>query len=423
MKLLAIVLALQIAFPFPLFADVKNISLAIIPINDNVSDDISSELTDAFVSALEKEGLYVVAREKVDAVLNYYQRGGENVLYYNDAETALIQAKEHYFNFDYDPAKAEIERSIEIMEAHPDGVSLHGQLLRDAYISAAIIERSEKRHDDSAKEYFRRALTIDPHYQLDEKEFSPSTVKLFNNIKGEISYSPAGSISVETDPKVAEVYLNGILKGVTPLVVTDIPQGEYSVAVITNKYKKVEKRANVAGGETFAIKEKLLWVVPPQNIANSTDEARSQINEGLRIAELIRTNKVIMLDADEEADGSGVVAIRMIDREYRAGQNPIIIEYKKGKEFLVENLAQATNILTRQAHAAILKDPAKNIDPDGIGDPILLGKRRKELMTIPAFWAVVGGALAATAGGVTAAIVAGGGGDTPATGSVNVQFK
>ncbi|NQV03642.1 MAG: PEGA domain-containing protein, partial [Bacteroidia bacterium] len=37
--------------------------------------------------------------------------------------------------------------------------------------------------------------------------------------------------------KVSKVYLNGVYKGITPLVIKDLPAGKYKLMVDANKYR------------------------------------------------------------------------------------------------------------------------------------------------------------------------------------------
>lgn len=425
----------QLVLPAQLFAAQR--SAVVVPMRDGVSDKISEDLTVAFSNALARHGLQVVSKEKAEAVLGYYQKGeGKKTVAIGElakeSEQSLIRAKEHYYNFDYAEASAQVERAIKIMESSQEDITEHGTFLRDSYITAGIIEKSEKRRDEAARGYFRKALGIDPQYELDERAFPPSVVEAFSAVRSELSVKPTGSVSVETDPMVAEVYVNGVLKGVTPIIISGLPEGKYSIAIKTNKYSPVTRSVDVKAESTAKIKEKLYWLAsaeknPPeiQNLLTSKDEATEQIVEGVRIAELLRVQKVIMVDADEAASGGGEIAVRMIDRKYKAGHNPIVVRYSKDKNKLAADLSEATAILAKQSQVAILDNPQKSLDPDGVGDPVLLGKRNRMLWTAPAFLAVVGGVLAAGAGGAAAAVIMsnGGGGGGSGAGSVNVSFK
>ncbi len=418
-KILTALLIFRIIFD-PSYLEAAATSIAIIPIHDGVSDNISDELADSFSRALAGQGLIAVSKDKVEAVLKYYQKPIQTG---DDAAAALIRAKEHYFNFDYPEAYAQATRAINLMGGKA------GTDLRDAYITAAVIAKTGKEQEESARDHFRRALQIDPNYELDSRSFSPSVVQLFNEVRSETSSLPAGSIKVDSDPEVAEVFINGIPKGVTPVTISNLPAGDYSVAIKTNKYKPVEKKINVTAGNIIKIREKLVWAAgfgdqSIYNILSSEDEAVAQINEGVRIAELLRVSKVAMVDVDQAADGSGEIVVRMIDRRYKAGHNPIVVKYSAAKKGLEDNLKNAADTLLKQTQINVAENPSKYLDPDGVGDPVLLGKRKRQFAGTPAFWGILGGVVAAGGGGAAAALLlSGGGGSTSRTGSVNVQFR
>lgn len=429
-SLMAIFLISELILPINAFAVSKTV--VIVPVHDGTSDQISKDLSEAFGKAFARQGAAVVSSEKVEAVMGYYRTSKANDDVQNsDAAEAISRAKEHYYNFDNEEASAQITRAIKMLE-DPGPASLRtGAALRDAYVTAGIIERSIKGREKNSKIFFTKALKIDPSYVIDERAFAPSVVSAFSDAKKEVLGGKPGSIFADTDPKAAEVFINGIFKGVTPVTVSDLPEGNYSVGIRTNKYKAIEKEVAVRSGEVSKVKEKLSWMggageVSSENhgVVRSKDEAVSQIAEGVRIADLLRVPKVVLIDADESGDGSGEILARMVDRKYKAGHNPVVIRYSADKKGLLNDLTQATQTLMGQFNAELAKNPQKYLDPDGTGDPVLLGKRKKPIYAAPAFWAILGGVLAASAGGAAAAVMMSGGDDSaPATGSVNVQFK
>lgn len=416
-KMLALSIAFQLVFPCYAFAGGP--SVVVSQIRDGVSDEITQEISGLFAEALLRNDIDVISREKTEAVLRYYDEGNDPASYpSSEAARFISKAREHYYNFDSEPAYAEIAHAIDLIKDEP------GSTLRDAYITAAIIDKA------NAAGYFKSALTIDPFYTIDRKAFSPSTVEAFDDARSEIMRASKGSVNIDTDPKVCEVYINGIIRGVTPLVVSEIPEGEHKLLIKTNKYRPVERTIAVRPGQTIKIKEKLYWEpknngeVPVKNLLASQDIARAEINEGVRIAELLKVSKTVLIDVDEGTSGNGEISIRMVDREYKAGHNPIIISYDPTKDNLSQNLNLAAERLVSQTKINILSDPQRYLDPDGVGEPVLLGKRKKEFTKTPAFWAVLGGVVAAGAGGAAAAVMLGGGGeDGKGAGSVNVQFK
>jgi hypothetical protein len=112
----------------------------------------------------------------------------------------------------------------------------------------------------------------------------------------------------------------------------------------------------------------------------------------------------------------------MIDRKFRAGHQPILITFNKNQDYLNEHLADMTDILIKQAQNDLLKDTQDKIDPDGVGDAILLNGRRLPLLKTPVFWGGVGIAIiGGLSGGIAAAALSS---STPsATGNVNVNFR
>ena len=67
----------------------------------------------------------------------------------------------------------------------------------------------------------------------------------------------AGSISVSSSPSGASIYLNGIYKGITPITLTDVPIGTYSIKLTKPGYGEVTKTVSVSAGRTKYVSETL----------------------------------------------------------------------------------------------------------------------------------------------------------------------
>ncbi|MBT5707072.1 MAG: SUMF1/EgtB/PvdO family nonheme iron enzyme [Verrucomicrobia bacterium] len=66
----------------------------------------------------------------------------------------------------------------------------------------------------------------------------------------------AGSLTVESNPEEAEVYLGGLLVGMTPMIATNLPPGEHRVIIKTARHRSVVVMATVNRDiETFVSKE------------------------------------------------------------------------------------------------------------------------------------------------------------------------
>lgn len=54
-----------------------------------------------------------------------------------------------------------------------------------------------------------------------------------------------GSANIISNPEGAQVFLNGEYKGLTPLILSDIPVGDYSIALLLNNYETVKQKLTI----------------------------------------------------------------------------------------------------------------------------------------------------------------------------------
>jgi hypothetical protein len=64
-----------------------------------------------------------------------------------------------------------------------------------------------------------------------------------------------GNISIQAKPVDAEVYVDGQLKGLTPLMVYDMPIGTYTLEIRKESYRSYKKTIEIVGGQTETIKD------------------------------------------------------------------------------------------------------------------------------------------------------------------------
>lgn len=417
-------LAMGATFFMPGYANARlgGTSIVVTEIQDGSQDESAKRVAQAVREELQKDSsLYVVDPAKVEKILTYYQRQPSlGPIDLSEAQQLVERAKEHYFNFAYSEAEAELKRAIELFEQNPDSIFDSGTALRDAYLTLGLVQFSTKR-PEAARNVFQQVLELDPAYRFDPQFFTPLQVKLFEEAKEALARSGEASMEVQSDPKVAEVFINGIYKGVTPLTVTRIPPGEYRLLIKTHNYTEVKKQVSLVPGQKLVWKEKLWWKLGKQEAnPQALEEARVQIQEGVRVADLLKVDKVVLVDVDEGAGVSQMV-LRMIDRHYRAGHNPIVATYGAAGMTLEGQVASVTKEVRKQTGINLVKNPQKYVDPDGVGDPVLLAGRKKWLKSSPILLGalgllVVGG----TAGGIAATS---GGSSAPGTGALTVQFK
>ena len=395
------------------------ISVVVWPVADQNADETAQWMSGVLLGDLAKNSdLDLVDPQKVANVLRYYQAVPPSEVVAN-IQTQVATAKEQYFNLNYSASESSLQEAIAGLERDPDLIFSQGSLLLEAYLTLGLVWQAQKQND-SALSAFRKVLAVDPQYLLDASAFSSTVVHLFDQVRSEMRGD--GTLLIETDPKVAEVFVNGVARGVTPVKVSGLPNGEYAVSIRTNHYREVKRWVKVTSGSKALVKEKLAWdgTTAIAKLGLTPEEGRDQIGEGIRIANLMHVDKVVLLDVDEADSGSGQITCRMIDRAYRSSHNPIVIRYGADRSELNHQIEKLAILLSKQTAQDLKKNPHAYLDPEGIGDPVLLGTERSDSKNKTWLWSGVG---AAAVGGLVGGIVAATGGSSSRTGSVAVSFK
>lgn len=405
------------------------IPLAVVPVHDGQSDNVADELRTAIAAALARQAaIHVVAQDRVAEVMAYHEPVNTALA----ADPSLAQAmtlqeraKEHFLNFAGAEARAEIQGALTQIQASRLPLADKGLVLRDALVTAAVIAADGK--DNAAAEgYFEETLKIDPHYILDGSSFSPRLREIFSRVQSRL-LAATGSVSISSSPKVADVYINGISKGVAPLTV-QLPPGDYDVRVAGNRYTPFNQQLQIRAGETAAVKATLAWERSrprPSATSVETEEIRALLSEGQRLMELLRLQKVVLLDVDSTPDGGGEIRVRMMDATTQASHRPVHVRFRADRSTLPKDMGEMVKLLTAQATMKRIDNPVAQLDPAGVGDPIVMGRRKRRGVT-PLGWGVIGGVAGGGAiAGILAAVLSGGGGSAPGsgTGSIHVQLS
>ncbi|HII76205.1 MAG TPA: PEGA domain-containing protein, partial [Methanolinea sp.] len=97
---------------------------------------------------------------------------------------------------------------------------------------------------------------------------------------------PLGSITFESVPAGASVYLDGQFRGMTPLSLHDVPAGSHAVMITSEGFQDVVSAVEVTGGKTTLVSETLN---PGTPVPGSTRAALSPmvLAGGLAIAGLL----------------------------------------------------------------------------------------------------------------------------------------
>ncbi len=201
------------------------------------------------------------------------------------ARELLRSGKEQYDNLELDAAIDELNKAIEEFKKSAGRLGGgEGYVEALLYLGAAhILSGDNERGTDS----FRTVALFDKRKTLDPKVFPPSMIEIFDKTKEDVTASPVGTVLVKSNPTAAEVYLNGVFKGITPLTLVKVPEGMHFV--------RVEKDGYVPWGqqvEFYATHEE------------TTEANLQEAALGSKFAEEI---KQIISDLDEEPPGKKIL--------------------------------------------------------------------------------------------------------------------
>lgn len=364
------------------------------------------------------ESLQLIDPKKVDAVLRYHPKTASPLeAVQKEARDFLERSKNHYFQLAYAEAQAESQKVIQIFVENPPLLFEAGQILQDAWIVRGLVAAAQKKKEE-AHRAFEKVFHLNPNYSPGPQGFSPSVRKLFDKARQKILTDADGALSVYSSPKVAEVFLNGVYQGVAPLTFSRLTAGDYFVSVRADHYQRVDEKIVLGPHEEKILKKSLVWI-GPQNIKESASAMTPQqeVEEGLRIANLLKADKVLLLQ--ETTQG---IQLRLIDRRFRASHKPILWQSPKNPVLAEKELDQLARLIVVQSQLDLKKNPYAHLDPQGLGDPILLGSLKKKFPRKILFGGLGAVGLGGLIGGILAASGSGGS-SGPASGSVALDFK
>jgi hypothetical protein len=152
----------------------------------------------------------------------------------DNAHRLLARGKKQYDNLELDPAIEALSKARELFRKAAgrlgDGEKYVETLL---FLGASHILSGDSELGSDA---FRQVALFDKRRTLDPKLFPPSMIDIFKRVKSEVAASPVGMVQLKSNPPAADVYLNGVYKGVTPLTLAKVPEGTHFVRLEKDGY-------------------------------------------------------------------------------------------------------------------------------------------------------------------------------------------
>jgi len=241
-----------------------------------------------------------------------------------EAARLLQKGIDEYNDLEFENAIQLLERAIRL------GLPDKSKVEAYKYLGFAYIVNEEV---PKAKEMFQKLLEIEPDYQLGPHA-SPKLSQIFNEVKSQFK-PPAktGSISVNSTPQGASIYLDGKLQSdKTPFVIEDVEAGAHSIKLSLEGYKDMERNITVQANQREQITSALTAIDKPRARIEPVKKAGAIFVESepsaadIYLDEALQKSKTPTTIEDVTV---GPHALRLSKSEYQEWQQRITVEVGK----------------------------------------------------------------------------------------------
>ena len=115
-----------------------------------------------------------------------------------------------------------------------------------------------------ARAAYREVLMLSPGYEPDPGQVPSKFRSLFDVVRQKAAQELDGSLSVTCRPSGADVQLNGLTIGTTPVVKGGVPAGLHALKVCKKGFRILRTTVEVTAGESTVVSEKLAPLLVPE---------------------------------------------------------------------------------------------------------------------------------------------------------------
>ena len=325
-----------------------------------------------------------------------------------DFRETIRQAQEFYNDFAFAKAVSVLQRSLDdygrisVVADKQLSFSQLFVMMGNAYLA--------DQNADKAKEAFARAVQCDPQYTISEREYPPTTVKLFEEVRQDfLQKTQYARLEIQSNPK-AQVYLNGVLQGETPLKLAKQPVGEQWVLLARPGYRHEKLKIDLT---TANFKKKIELETSKQTF----DSLGAISPENQRLRTLSRWGNENGLDhiVTVQSDANNKIKIESIHVAKVLVENQNSFDFAKLSRELVnvrQNLVSSFEKVSNPTIASAAAIPASSEKPRST--------KKKSIFKKPWLWGVLG---AVVAGGAASAFLIGGGSSQEGPKSISTTVR
>ena len=263
--LASLIIIAQLCPPFTIIKADKALPLQdfkpVLAVLELYSEDLPESdaelLTELFRLKLDNAGLFqVLTTDEVSYLLEGIPYPVEINFLIEQAAKELVAGKTLYDHLEFDEAVEKLSHAVAILEKAlihlSDNVNLSEARLFLAMTYLA------KGMEEEAEAQFLEIARMNPEKKLDPRYFSPKVIKAFEETKQRLSIAPKGVIVLTSDPPFANIYLNGVFRGITPSTFEEVPIGNHWIRIEKEGFEDWFQQIDLHAGRMISLKTNLV---------------------------------------------------------------------------------------------------------------------------------------------------------------------
>jgi hypothetical protein len=163
----------------------------------------------------------------------------------------------------------------------------------DALLVEGLVYRSTGQRPQQLSA-LRRIARLEPTLKLDTNLYAPSYITLFEQVKKEVTKAKKATLSVQSSPQGADVYLDGKKVGVTPFKQAFV-SGDYQLALASPQGVSFIRTVKLKSDEVVVVDmgfETALSVAPP--LCTQVESEADAVGLSSRLAASIGTDRTVV---------------------------------------------------------------------------------------------------------------------------------
>jgi hypothetical protein len=399
----------------------KNLKVVVLEVSDGtLSPQEVEKVTDTVRDELQSQTRFtVVPKQQTRQFFTANPTLMQRIDVANPLNRYLDDAKEFYKNFQFKEAIGLLSNVIDTYRKATPPMT-ESFLLVDAFLYLGNVHMGNKEAKD-ANNVFMEAVRLDPQREITEEKYPPKVVRKFGESKTEyLSKAKTAYLDIFTNPRGAEVYINGVHQGQAPIKLDRFTQGEHFILAKQDGFKPKAQRVHIDSNysrvQLDLEKDRQATQTAPGLMVKNLQDVEDQVHMAGKVGNLMGADKVILVSLQEIGYNHKITG-RMIDMNYYASHKPKSVEVLDLPQDTRGAAHAIAGYMTTQADINLSQDPKKYADSEVL---VIGTKKKKSFWKSPLPWTLIG---IAVAGGTTAGIMLGTrgpGGDNPNSTTVSV---